>query len=222
MKARRETILVVDFGTQYCQLIARRVREEGVYCEITVPSLVEEDVKRLDPSGFILSGGPASVYDEGAPAIPSSILEREVPVLGICYGMQWMARALGGEVARGERGGEYGHTEIQVVRPDDPLLAGVPGKTVVWMSHGDRVEKLPPGFRVMASSGPCPVAVMGDPERGFYGLQFHPEVYHTDGGQRVIANFLFDICGLKGDWTMESFVQAQVDAVGKDGPGVLP
>ncbi len=225
MNKRREAVLVVDFGTQYCQLIARRVREEGVYCEITVPSGVEKDLERLDPSGIVLSGGPASVYDRGAPEIPASVLERGVPVLGICYGMQWMARTLGGEVARGERGGEYGHTEIRVIRPEDPLLAGVPERTVVWMSHGDRVEKLPPGFQVLASSGPCPVAVMGDRKRRFYGLQFHPEVAHTAEGKTILRNFLRGVCGLVEEWRPGDFVEESVarirEQVGGDGEVLL-
>ncbi len=225
MKKRREAILVIDFGTQYCQLIARRVREEGVYCEITVPSRVEEDLERLDPGGIILSGGPASVYDEGAPEIPVSTLGRGVPVLGICYGMQWMARALGGEVARGERGGEYGHTEIKVLDGGDPLLSGIPGRTVVWMSHGDRVKTLPAGFRVLASSGPCPVAVMGDPGRRFYGLQFHPEVAHTAEGKTILRNFLRGVCGLTEEWKPGDFVEESVrrirGQVGKEGEVLL-
>ncbi len=213
MNKRREAVLIVDFGTQYCQLIARRIREEGVYCEITVPARVEADLERLRPAGIVLSGGPASVYDEEAPEIPPSVLERGVPVLGICYGMQWMAGTLGGKVARGERGGEYGHTEIEVLVPSDPLLAGVPGRTVVWMSHGDRVETLPPGFKVLASSGPCPVAVMGDQKRGFYGLQFHPEVAHTKDGRTILRNFLRSVCALEEEWRPGDFVEESVERI---------
>ena len=214
MAGKHDAVLIVDFGTQYCQLIARRVREERVYCEITSPGRALAECRRLEPKGLILSGGPGSVYEEGAPQADPALLELGLPVLGICYGMQWLVRSRGGRVVPGERGGEYGHTEIKIdVR--DPLLAGLPDETVVWMSHGDRVEELPAGFRGLASSGPCPLAVVGDPERREYGLQFHPEVAHTAEGQTILRNFLRTLCGLAGDWRPDSFIDESVERIKK-------
>jgi GMP synthase (glutamine-hydrolysing) len=191
-------ILIVDLGAQYAQLIARRVREAGAWCEIAPPARALEVAKRMDLGGVILSGGPASVYAADAPRIDKAVLDLGVPVLGICYGMQWMCQALGGEVL-GSDHREFGRTEI-AIGDAHGLFEKVEPKTVVWMSHGDRVERLPQGFTRLAHSPTCPEAAVGDPKRGFYGVQFHPEVSHTRQGSQVLANFLYGICGMPGDW----------------------
>ncbi len=204
-----EAVAVLDFGSQYTQLIVRRVREARVYCELVPWDAPHERVERLNPRGFILSGGPASVYDEGAPTLPDYVLASGLPVQGICYGMQLLAHALGGRVApAGER--EYGPAELDVLRPTNPLFAGLPSSMKVWMSHGDRVEELPPGFVALASTANSPIAAMGDEARRLYGLQFHPEVVHTPHGGEIIRNFLYNVCGLKGTWTPASFVEEAV------------
>ena len=208
-----EAIAILDFGSQYTQLIVRRVREARVYCELIPWDAPHERVERLNPRGFILSGGPASVYDEGAPTLPDYVLASDLPVLGICYGMQLMAHVLGGRVSpAGER--EYGPAELSVLAPASPLFAGLPfllpSPMKVWMSHGDRVEGLPPGFVALASTANSPIAAMGDEARRLYGLQFHPEVVHTPHGGEIIRNFLYNVCGLKGTWTPASFVEEAV------------
>ncbi len=204
-------ILVVDLGAQYAQLIARRVREAHVWCEIAPPREALEAARRMNLAGIILSGGPASVYAAGAPAVPRGLLELGVPVLGICYGMQWMARELGGAVEGADKR-EYGRTSIVVERPSD-LFDGVDGQTAVWMSHGDRVTALPDGFHVYARSENCEFAAVGDPERGFFGLQFHPEVTHTVRGRELLDNFLARTCGLAGEWRPDSIVEREVERV---------
>jgi len=204
-----EAVAILDFGSQYAQLIARRVREARVYCELVPWDAPYEQVERLNPRGFILSGGPASVYEEDAPTLPDYALEGGLPVLGICYGMQLLAHALGGKVApAGER--EYGSAELSVLALSSPLFTGLPFSMKVWMSHGDRVEELPPGFVALASTANSPIAAMGDEARKLYGLQFHPEVVHTPHGGEIIRNFLYNICGLKGTWTPASFVEEAV------------
>lgn len=206
-----QRILVVDFGSQYTQLIARRVREQSVLSEVVVPAdaLVKSEAEGL--AGIILSGGPASAYAEGAPSLPTELLEVGVPILGICYGMQWICEALGGAVVPGESR-EYGHTELQVMERDG-LFAGVAAETVVWMSHGDRVEKLPDGFRRLAQTASCPEAAIGSPERDLYALQFHPEVAHTREGGRVLENFLKGVCGCRGDWDAGDLVGELVEGL---------
>ena len=204
-----EAIAILDFGSQYAQLIVRRVREARVYCELVPWDAPHEQVERLNPRGFILSGGPASVYDEGAPTLPDYVLASGLPVLSICYGMQLLAHALGGRVApAGER--EYGPAELDVLHPTSPLFAGLPFSMKVWMSHGDRVEEFPPGFAALASTANSPIAALGDQARQLYGLQFHPEVVHTPHGGEIIRNFLYNVCGLKGTWTPASFVEEAV------------
>jgi GMP synthase (glutamine-hydrolysing) len=204
-----EAVAILDFGSQYAQLIARRVREARVYCELVPWNAPYERVERLNPRGFILSGGPASVYDEGAPTLPDHVLASGLPVLGICYGMQVLAHELGGKVSpTGER--EYGPAELSVLALSSPLFAGLPFSMKVWMSHGDRVEELPPGFVALASTANAPIAALGDEARQLYGLQFHPEVVHTPHGGEIIRNFLYDVCGLKGTWTPASFVEETV------------
>jgi len=203
----REAVMVMDFGSQYTMLIARRVRECQVYCEIITHDTPWEKVAPLRPKGFILSGSPASVYDPGAPAAPSYVFEAGVPVLGICYGMHLMAHQLGGKVAPGQKR-EYGHASLNKSQ-DSPLFAYVPFSLSVWMSHGDRVEETPPGFKTLAYTDNCSVAVMGN-DRGMFGLQFHPEVVHTQEGKTILKNFLYSICGCTGTWTMMSFVDESV------------
>jgi len=214
-ESRRETVVVLDFGSQYSQLIARRVREARVYCELIPWDAPAERVQALAPRGFILSGGPASVYEPGAPALPDVVLGSHVPVLGICYGMQLLAQGLGGRVAPAAKQ-EYGSAEITLISVENPLLSPLspfPSPLSVWMSHGDRVDTLPPGWQVLATSDNSPVAAMGDPARGHYGLQFHPEVVHTPRGQEIIRRFLYDVCGCRGDWTPGSFIEESVAAI---------
>ncbi len=204
-------VLVVDLGTQYAQLIARRVRESNAWCEIAPPHRALEVARRMDLAGVILSGGPASVYAPDAPKVPRELLELGVPVLGICYGMQWMSQTLGGEVlASKER--EFGRTSLVVERPE-AILDGLGGRTVVWMSHGDQVARIPAGFEVYASSDTCPYAVVGDPKRGLFGVQFHPEVSHTLRGAEVLSNFLLRVCKLPGDWKPDNIVEREIAKV---------
>lgn len=207
-----ELTVVVDFGAQYNQLIARRIRESRVYCEIWPPSTPVQQYRERNVRGIVLSGGPASVYAEGAPRIDRAVFELGIPVLGICYGMQLMAHELGGDVRRADRG-EYGKAMLSVETPDSPLLHGLDRVTQVWMSHGDSVLSPPPGFQVLARTDATPTAVIGDPARRLYGVQFHPEVVHTVQGKQVLENFLFRVCGLRGDWTVESFIDSAVAGV---------
>lgn len=209
--AQREAVVILDFGSQYSQLIARRVRELEVYCELIPYSRPAEEITRLNPRGFILSGGPASVYEPGAPHLPDVVLASQKPVLGICYGMQLLAYHLGGQVDPGpER--EYGPAEIDLIDPDDPLFSTfrveLPKTDLqVWMSHGDRVTRLPAGFRALAQSENSPYAAVGDPTRGLYGLQFHPEVTHTPQGKKLLWAFLYQVCGCSGNWTPGNFIE---------------
>ena len=208
-----ERVLIVDFGSQYTQLIARRVRENRVYSEVVPPSAALQASKEPGLKGLILSGGPASAYSEGAPDLPAEILETGVPVLGICYGLQWLCETLGGRVVPGETR-EFGFTEMQV-EDGSSLLDGVSEETVVWMSHGDRVEVLPKGFTRMAGTSHCPEAAVGDPDKALFGLQYHPEVAHTREGSRVLENFLKSICGCRGDWTPGDLAEEMVASVAK-------
>ncbi len=204
--AAHEKILIVDFGSQVTQLIARRVREEGVYSEIVPFQKAEAAFRAMRPKGVILSGGPASVLDAGAPAVPMAVLEAGVPVLGICYGEQTMAQQLGGTVEAGHHR-EFGRATIEVTG-DCALFDGVwrtGGSYDVWMSHGDRVTKLPQGFRAVAKAPGSPISVIADDTRKFYAMQFHPEVVHTPDGAKLLRNFVRKVVGLKGDWTMRAF-----------------
>jgi GMP synthase (glutamine-hydrolysing) len=201
-----DTIIVLDYGSQYAQLIARRVRELQVYCELFHWNTPPEEILALNPKGYILSGGPNSVYEEGAPTLPDYVLASGLPVLGICYGMQLLTYNLGGKVAPGgER--EYGHAQVQV-DVENPLMPQ--GEYAVWMSHGDRVEGLPPGFSLLGSSANSPWAVMGNTERRIYGIQFHPEVHHTPQGNIILENFVASICGAKQDWTPAHIIEKSV------------
>lgn len=197
-----EKILILDFGSQYAQLIARRVREAHVYCELHPFDMALAEIKAFSPKGIILSGGPKSVYEEGAPAIDEQLFELGVPVLGICYGMQLMSRHFGGEVVpAGKR--EYGHAELLAQGTPGPLFEGffVEGKSPVWMSHGDHVEKVPAGFEVVAGTDNAPVCAIQNVARDLYGVQFHPEVNHTPRGEQLIDCFVRQICGCSGQWT---------------------
>jgi len=203
-----QSVLVVDYGAQYAQLIARRVRECKVYSEIIGHETPVEEIKRRAPSGLILSGGPMSVYEEGAPSIDPAVFELGIPVLGICYGTQLMARTLGGKVEpTGVR--EYGKTDL-VVQREGVLLDELPLEQIVWMSHGDTITTAPAGFEVLAHTAASPVAAMESPERGLYGLQFHPEVVHTPAGMEILKNFLYKGCGCLPTWTMSSVIEDSV------------
>ena len=204
----RDAVAILDFGSQYSQLIARRVREQHVYCELLPHDVSPERVRALNPRGFILSGGPASVYCEGAPQVPRFVLESGRPILGICYGMQLLAHQLGGEVASSDKR-EYGHALLRVAEPSVRLFEELPSEFSVWMSHGDTVTSLPPGFRVVAQSDNSPVAAMAN-ERGMIGIQFHPEVVHTAFGKQLIGNFLTEICGCEGNWTAGNYIERTV------------
>lgn len=203
-----DSIAIIDFGSQYTQLIARRVRELNVYCEIFFPDVTRDELARLAPRGVILSGGPASVYDEGAPRLPAFLLELDVPILGICYGMQLLAQALGGRVERSAQR-EFGPAQVTITEADS-LLADLPQAMPVWMSHGDNVLELPRGFVTLASSETCPYAAAADPARKMYGLQFHPEVAHTPQGAAILRHFVFDICGSEADWTPRAFIESSI------------
>ncbi|HEX5940200.1 MAG TPA: glutamine-hydrolyzing GMP synthase [Dehalococcoidia bacterium] len=207
----RESVVIFDFGSQFSMLIARRVRELNVYCELLAPNATQEEVDRLNPRAFILSGGPASVYEPGAPATPPYVYQSGVPVLGICYGMQLMAHELGGRVAP-EAKREYGPATIQSTAEDGHLFAGLPRSLPVWMSHGDRITELPPGFRALASSENSPFAAMTN-DKGYYGIQFHPEVVHTPAGREVLRNFVFNVARMSGDWTTGHVVTESVSAI---------
>ena len=211
MTAQHELVLVVDFGAQYAQLIARRVREASVYSEIISSKLDVDQILARRPAAIILSGGPSSVYAEGAPSVDPRLFEAGIPVLGICYGFQAMAQALGGTVARtGQR--EYGRTSLSIAQ-GGCLLASLPNTLNVWMSHGDSVSRAPKGFSVLARTAGAPVAAFEDLNRKLAGVQWHPEVLHTQWGQQVIEHFLFNIAGLTPDWTAENMVTETIDAV---------
>jgi len=208
----REAIAILDFGSQYSQLIARRVREAHVYCELFRYDAPAEEVLALKPRGFVLSGGPSSVYEPDAPYLPAYVLESELPVLGICYGMQLLAHNLGGRVAVAQRR-EYGPALLQVTDLGCHLYAETPFALQVWMSHGDRIEALPPGFAVVAQTDNSPIAAMAHPGRRLFGLQFHPEVIHTPHGAGIIRNFLYRVCELHGTWTPTHFVSEAVTSI---------
>ncbi len=209
----KEKILILDFGSQYTQLIARRVREAKVYCEIHPFNMDLEVIRAFSPRGIILSGGPASIYDADAPFADKGIFDLGIPVLGICYGMQFLTHLRGGVVAQsGDR--EYGNATM-TIRDDKDLFHGFEKDDgwTVWMSHGDRIERMPEGFEALASSKNSPVAAMVDASRRFFGVQFHPEVAHTPEGPKILANFLFHICGCAPSWNMASFVRRTVETL---------
>jgi GMP synthase (glutamine-hydrolysing) len=206
-----DTLVILDFGSQYTQLIARRVRELHVYSEILPHDVPRTEIVRLNPRGVILSGGPASVYDQDAPRLPEFLLDLGVPLLGICYGMQLLAHQLGGRVERTFTR-EYGPSTVQVDQAGT-LFADLPSRLSVWMSHGDAITSLPDGFVSLAHSDTCPFAAMANPARKIYALQFHPEVAHTPQGIEVLRRFLFDVCGCRGDWTPSAFISDTVSQI---------
>ena len=209
--AQSETIVILDFGSQYAQLIARRVRENGVYSVLAHPRVTADEIRALNPKGLIFTGGPASVYEDGAPRCREELLELGLPVLGICYGMQIACQLLGAEVRPGESR-EYGRTRLSVVEPG-VLLKNIPADTTVWMSHGDQVRELSDEFEPLAATPTCPIAAVRHRHRPVYGVQFHPEVTHTPHGNEIFVNFLYDICGCQGLWRMGSLIDAVVEDV---------
>ena len=204
-------ILILDFGSQYTQLIARRLREKHVYCEIHPFNIPIEKIKEFKPKGIILSGGPASVYAPDSPKVSKEVFELGVPVLGICYGMQLITYLFGGEVVRAERH-EYGRAELEVLDNSD-LFAGLPDKFTVWMSHGDRVLRIPPAFEPIAKTENAPYAAIRSSEKKIYGVQFHPEVKHSQYGDRILENFAIRICGCEPTWTMENFIEYEIEKI---------
>jgi GMP synthase (glutamine-hydrolysing) len=211
-----EKVIILDCGSQYTQLIARRIREQKVYCEIHPYTLSPDLIRGNATKGIVLSGGPASVYGKDAPRVDEELFHLEIPVLGICYGMQLMTSVLGGEVAP-SREREYGRADLRVDEPSGIFEGLQKGKTYrVWMSHGDRVENLPSGFTTFACSANSPIAAMGDPDRKLVGLQFHPEVAHTEIGDQILHNFLFHMCRCRGSWDMRSFIKTSVHRIRED------
>ena len=208
-----QKILILDFGSQYTQLIARRVRENKVYCEIHPCNLGIEKIKDFAPKGIILSGGPSSIYDKKAPVADQGIFELGVPILGICYGMQFMTHTLGGRVAKATHR-EYGNASI-TIRDTESLFQGLgrESRQTVWMSHGDRIDQMPKGFKALAGSENSPIAAMVDATGKYFGVQFHPEVAHTPEGPRILKNFVFRICGCEPTWTMSSFIQRTIKSI---------
>jgi len=204
-----DSIAVLDFGSQYAQLIARRVRESQVYCELFPWNASAKQVLAIQPKGFILSGGPSSVYEPGSPQVPDYVLESKLPILGICYGMQALTHALGGQVAPSQDR-EYGPAQVKTLL-ENPLTQS--GAQPVWMSHGDRIESPPTGFTILARTDNSPVAAMGDLSRNYYGLQFHPEVHHTPNGREILRRFVVNICGAQTEWTPESIVSSSVEKI---------
>lgn len=209
----RETILIIDFGSQYNQLIARKVRELNVFCEIVPPTIPAISIDTKSVKGIILSGGPASVYSKAAPRCDTEIFSLGIPVLGICYGMQLMAKTLGGEVERA-RSREYGRATLTVTN-HKPLFKDVPKKSTSWMSHGDKVKRMPKGFARLALSRNTSIAAFADLNRNMFGVQFHPEVAHTQYGKTILKNFVKDICRARGDWSMKSFVRETISDIRK-------
>lgn len=205
-------VLVLDFGGQYNQLIARRVRECGVYCEVRSYQITVDEIKKLNPIGIIFTGGPNSVYLEKAPKVDPELFELGIPVLGICYGSQLMSYSLGGKVDSCDEIREYGKTET-FYNTDSLLFKGLSEKSISWMSHTDYIAEIPQGFTVTAKTAICPVAAMEDASRKLYGIQFHPEVNHTENGIKMIRNFLYEVCGAKGDWSMQDYAVSAVKAI---------
>ncbi|MBS1903402.1 MAG: glutamine-hydrolyzing GMP synthase [Bacteroidetes bacterium] len=214
-----DSVLILDFGSQYTQLIARRVREQGVYAEIYPCNAKIETIREYGASAIILSGGPASVYADDAPRCAPEVFEMGLPILGICYGLQMIAYDMGGEVDKSAHR-EYGRAQLIIDDRSCPLFTDLPEQANVWMSHGDKLTKLPTGFRVVAHSANSPICAVANDAKKIYGVQFHPEVVHTTGGSQIIANFLFDVAGLKGGWNSANFIEATIreirDAVGSD------
>ena len=204
-------ILIIDFGSQYNQLIARRVRENHVYCLIEPPTIKVNAIRRLNPDGIILSGGPSSIYEKSSPKVDPAVFKLDIPVLGICYGMQFMMSALGGAVKRAGRR-EYGFAELNILRPTG-VFDGIQKKTQCWMSHADSIQRLPAGFTISASTENTAVAAVSHRSRSLMGVQFHPEVAHTPQGKKMLRNFLFGVCGCKRSWSMKSFAKDAIEDI---------
>jgi len=209
----QEKVVVLDFGSQFNQLITRRIREFGVFSELHPHTITAEEIKNMNAVGIIFSGGPNSVYDENAFKVDEEIFQLGLPILGICYGMQLMSHTLGGKVEKANAR-EYGKVEIEVTK-ESKLFGNLPKNQVVWMSHGDLVTELPEGFETVATSETCPIAAIQNEERKFYGVQFHAEVQHTEYGTDLLRQFVFDICGAKGDWSMENFIEIEIEKIRK-------
>lgn len=207
---QHQKVLILDFGGQYNQLIARRVRELNVFCDLLPCDMSIAKIKEYNPIGIIFTGGPNSVYEENSPIVDEEIFKLGVPVLGICYGCQFTAHTLGGKVESAETS-EYGKAEVEY--SPSLLTKNIPSKAICWMSHTDRITSLPKGFKLIAKSENCPYAAFGDEKRNIYGVQFHPEVNHTQFGTQILKNFLYEICGAKGDWTMSNFVANQLETL---------
>ena len=208
---KKELVLVIDFGGQYNQLIGRRVREAGVYCEVHPHTLSVDKIKEMNPKGIIFTGGPNSVYSEDSPLCDKSLLEAGIPILGICYGSQLMAHVLGGKVTTAPVS-EYGKTSVEI-NTESKLFKGLSSPTICWMSHTDYIEKAPEGFKVVATTEVCPVAAMESEEKKLYAVQFHPEVLHTEEGAKMISNFLYNVCECSGDWKMDAFVERTIKEI---------
>jgi GMP synthase (glutamine-hydrolysing) len=203
-------IIIIDFGSQYNQLIARRVREQQVYCQILPPETSLESILALSPKGIILSGGPASIYDKG-PCIDPEIFQMNIPIMGICYGMQFMVHSLGGDVRKASKR-EYGHAQL-MINDHNTIFEAIPDETPCWMSHGDFISALPDGFQVMAITANSPYAAIINPDRQLIGLQFHPEVAHTPEGKKMLGHFLFKMCKCQPDWNMSSFITSEINNI---------
>ena len=210
---QNQFVLIMDFGGQYNQLIARRVREFNVYCEVKSYKISLDEIKELNPIGIIFTGGPNSVYEENAPRCSKELFELGIPILGICYGSQLMTYMLDGKVTKADKR-EYGKTEVKV-DTSSTIFKGIEDNTVVWMSHTDYIEKLPTDFKITATSSTCPTAAIENADKKLYGVQFHPEVNHSVRGNDILRNFLFDVCGCTGDWTMTRYIDAQVEEIRK-------
>jgi GMP synthase (glutamine-hydrolysing) len=211
-----DKIIVLDFGSQYNQLITRRIRDFGIYSELMSHKTTAEQIKAINPKGIIFSGGPNSVYADDAFSVDPAIFELGIPILGICYGMQLMAYKLQGGAVENADNSEYGHADIEVTDKDAVMFKGLPEKQYVWMSHGDLVTKVPDGFKAVATSKNCPIASMADDDRKFYGLQFHTEVQNTEYGSEILKHFAFDVCEAEANWTMDDFIDLQVDHIRKE------
>ena len=207
-----DKIIVLDFGSQYNQLITRRLRDFGVYSELLSHKITADEIKKINPKGIIFSGGPNSVYDKDAFKVDPEIFKLGIPILGICYGMQLMSYDLGGKVEKADNS-EYGRADIEVLKDDAVLFKGLPKKQYVWMSHGDLVTKAPEGFEVTATSKNCPISAIADNKRKFYGIQFHAEVRNSEYGLDILRRFAFDVCGAKHNWTMDDFIDLQIDHI---------
>lgn len=211
MLKEQKKIVVLDFGSQYNQLITRRIREIGVYSELHPHTITAEEIKEMNATGIIFSGGPNSVYDKNAFSIDDAIFEMGLPILGICYGMQLMALKLNGKVEKAQNR-EYGKAELKLIK-ESKVFEGLPEEQIVWMSHGDLVTAAPPGFDVTGTSASCPIASMADESRGFYGVQFHPEVRHSVYGNELLRQFVFGVCGMKDDWSMENYIELEIEKI---------